>query len=88
VPYYFKLESCIAKGTALNLSFPLEELETSDIKQGNIDVSCHNNSRRAYLFEVVAGNNVIYRFKSITKASEFLNISRRTLTTYSHNNKL
>lgn len=86
--YYFKLENCITKDTAVNLSFPLEEIETSGIKQGNVDVSCHNNSRRAYLFEVVRGNHVIYRFKSITKASEFLNISRRTLTTYSHNNKL
>lgn len=86
--YYFKLESSVAENASFNLSFPLEDIVTKKTKLDNIDVSYPNYSRRAYIFEVVAENNVIYRFKSITKASEFLNISRRTLTIYSQNNKL
>nr|QJQ35557.1 homing endonuclease [Fusarium ananatum] len=87
--YYFKFDSYdIAENASINLSFPLEGLETNKIKLGNIEGSSPNFNRRADMFEVLAGDKIIYRFKSITKASQYLNISRRTLTMYSKNNKL
>nr|QJQ35517.1 GIY-YIG endonuclease [Fusarium begoniae] len=80
----------LSKDSSLNLSFPLYNLEANKAKLDNRDVSYSNSNtnRRAYVFEVIVGNSVIYRFKSVTKASEFLNISRRTLTIYSQNNRL
>nr|QJQ35303.1 GIY-YIG endonuclease [Fusarium ficicrescens] len=88
--YYFKFDrDGIARDHSINLSFPLEELETNSTKLENINkLDCLNFNRRADMFEVLAGDKIIYRFKSITKASQYLNISRRTLTMYSKNNKL
>lgn len=81
--YYFKLETAIV---SKNISFPLVEYKESNLIPivGNEP----NMNRRAYMFEVLVNNQIIYRFKSITKASNYLNISKRTLTNYSINNKL
>lgn len=80
--YYFKLKTNIVNN---NISFPLDNHDnTVTTRIDNIKTL----NRRSCVFEVLNDNKLIYRFKSVTKASEFLNISRRTLTNYSKNNKL
>lgn len=79
--YYFKIKTKVLSN---NIHFPLESYEAHmATKLENITFN-----RRSYIFEVLNNNKVIYRFKSVTKASNYLNISRRTLTNYSKNNKL
>jgi hypothetical protein len=79
-----------------NISFPLDDYEN------NMSLAVHAKAdttftqlndviianKRSCIFEVLKKSKVIFRFKSVTKASQYLNISRRTLTKYSNDNKL
>jgi hypothetical protein len=79
-----------------DISFPLDDYEN------NISHGVHAKAdeaftqlndviianKRSCIFEVLNKSKVIFRFKSVTKASKYLNISRRTLTNYSKDNKL
>jgi hypothetical protein len=68
-----------------DISFPLDDYDDNTVTEVE-DIITPN--KRSYIFEVLNKNKVIFKFKSITKASAYLNISRRTLTNYSRNDKL
>lgn len=80
--YYFKLNTIMASN---NISFPLEDYDDKSATKVENTIT---PNKRSYIFEVLKDNKVIFKFKSVTKASAYLNISRRTLTSYSRNDKL
>jgi len=82
--YRFILKADVSYDKSL-VHFPLEDQNIIAPKIDNIKFS---TNRRSYIFEVLKDSMLLYRFKSVTKASQYLNISRKTLTKYSQNNKL